>query len=65
MTEIRTVAVFCGAQPGNDPVYRAAAEALGRGLADAGMTLVFGGGSIGLMGAVADAALGAGGGSSA
>jgi uncharacterized protein (TIGR00730 family) len=61
MPEIRTVAVFCGAQSGNDPIYRRAAEALGRGLARAGMTLVFGGGSIGLMGAMADAVLGAGG----
>ncbi|MBV9654458.1 MAG: TIGR00730 family Rossman fold protein [Acetobacteraceae bacterium] len=59
--EIRSVAVFCGAQPGKDPVYREAAAALGRGLARAGMTLVFGGGSIGLMGAVADAVLGSGG----
>jgi uncharacterized protein (TIGR00730 family) len=61
MAEIKTVAVFCGAQAGDDPAYRAAAEALGRGLAQAGMTLVFGGGRIGLMGAVADAALAAGG----
>ncbi len=61
MPEIGTVAVFCGAQPGNDPVYREAARALGRGLARAGITLVFGGGSIGLMGAVADAVLRGGG----
>ncbi len=61
MAEIKTVAVFCGAQAGDDPAYRAAAEALGRGLAEAGMTLVFGGGRIGLMGAVADACLAAGG----
>lgn len=61
MLEIKTVAVFCGAQPGNSPVYVDAARNLGRGLAQAGMALVFGGGSIGLMGAVADAALEAGG----
>jgi uncharacterized protein (TIGR00730 family) len=61
MAEIKTVAVFCGAQAGDDPAYRAAAEALGRGLAEAGIRLVFGGGRIGLMGAVADAALEAGG----
>jgi uncharacterized protein (TIGR00730 family) len=61
MPDIKTVAVFCGAQPGTDPAYRAAAVALGQGLAQAGMRLVFGGGRIGLMGAVADAALTAGG----
>jgi len=61
MAEIRTVAVFCGAQAGDDPVYRAAASALGRGLAEAGIRLVFGGGRVGLMGAVADGALAAGG----
>jgi uncharacterized protein (TIGR00730 family) len=61
MAEIRTVAVFCGAQAGDDPAYRDAAVALGRGLAEAGISLVFGGGRIGLMGAVADAALAAGG----
>jgi len=61
MAEIRTVAVFCGAQAGDDPVYRAAASALGRGLAEAGIRLVFGGGRVGLMGAVADAVLAAGG----
>jgi uncharacterized protein (TIGR00730 family) len=61
MAEIKTVAVFCGAQAGDDPAYREAAKALGRGLAEAGIRLVFGGGRIGLMGAVADAALAAGG----
>ncbi len=61
MTQIHSVAVFCGARPGSSPVFRDAAAALGRGLAQAGMRLVFGGGRIGLMGAVADAALAAGG----
>jgi uncharacterized protein (TIGR00730 family) len=61
MAEIKTVAVFCGAQAGDNPAYRMAAQALGRGLAEAGIQLVFGGGRIGLMGAVADAALAAGG----
>jgi uncharacterized protein (TIGR00730 family) len=56
-----TVAVFCGAQPGNSPAYLAAATALGTGLALRGIRLVYGGGRIGLMGAVADAALAAGG----
>lgn len=58
---IRSVAVFCGTRPGHDPAHRAAAEALGAGLARAGMQLVYGGGSIGLMGVVAEAALQAGG----
>ncbi len=61
MPEIRAVAVFCGAHAGDDPVFRAAATALGHGMAEAGLSLVFGGGRIGLMGAVADAALAAGG----
>ncbi|HET6182578.1 MAG TPA: TIGR00730 family Rossman fold protein [Acetobacteraceae bacterium] len=61
MPAIRSVAVFCGAHAGSLPAYRQAAETLGRGLADAGIRLVFGGGRVGLMGALADAALAAGG----
>jgi uncharacterized protein (TIGR00730 family) len=61
MSEIHAVAVYCGSRTGNDPAYRAAAQALGHGLASAGMRLVYGGGRIGLMGLVADAALAAGG----
>ena len=61
MSDIHSVAVFCGASIGTAPAFRAAAEALGRGLATAGMRLVYGGGQVGLMGAVADAALAAGG----
>jgi uncharacterized protein (TIGR00730 family) len=61
MSEIRSVVVFCGSHPGRDPVYRHAARALGQGLAEAGVKLIFGGGRIGLMGAIADAALAAGG----
>lgn len=57
----RAVCVYCGAQSGNDPRFREAAEALGRGLAARGATLVYGGGSVGLMGVVADAVLAAGG----
>jgi uncharacterized protein (TIGR00730 family) len=57
----KSVAVFCAAANGNDPVYRAAAEELGRSIAEAGLGLVYGGGKTGLMGAVADAALAAGG----
>ncbi len=58
---LRSVCVFCGASPGANPVYREAAENLGRHLAERGLTLVYGGGAVGLMGAVADAALAAGG----
>ena len=61
MPEIKSVAVFCGAQPGHDPACREAATELGAGLAHAGMRLVYGGGRVGLMGAVADAALAGGG----
>ncbi len=55
--QIRSVAVFCGSRFGHDPAFRAAAEALGRGLAQAGLRLVYGGGRVGLMGVVADAVL--------
>jgi uncharacterized protein (TIGR00730 family) len=61
MSQIHAVAVFCGSRTGHDPAYRAAAEALGHGLAKAGIRLVYGGGRIGLMGVMADAALAAGG----
>ena len=61
MTEIRSLCVFCGSREGNDPAYRAAAIDLGRQLAQRGIRLVYGGGSIGLMGIVADAVLAAGG----
>jgi predicted Rossmann-fold nucleotide-binding protein len=53
--------VYCGSNAGARPAYRAAAEAVGRLLAARGIGLVYGGGNVGLMGAVADAALGAGG----
>jgi uncharacterized protein (TIGR00730 family) len=55
------VCVFCGSSPGARPAYREAAEALGRLLAAQGRTLVYGGGNVGLMGTVADAALAGGG----
>jgi hypothetical protein len=61
MSEIHAVAVYCGSRIGNDPAYRAAARELGHGLATAGIRLVYGGGRIGLMGVMADAALAAGG----
>jgi uncharacterized protein (TIGR00730 family) len=56
MTEIRSAAVFCGASFGHQPAWREAALALGEGLAKRGIRLVYGGGSLGLMGAVAEGA---------
>jgi uncharacterized protein (TIGR00730 family) len=61
MPDIKSVAVFCGSSAGADPAFAAGARALGRGLAAAGIRLVYGGGRVGLMGAVADAVLQAGG----
>jgi len=58
---MKSVCVFCGSNPGNDPVYAAAARAMGAEIARRGMVLVYGGGAVGLMGIVADAALEAGG----
>ncbi len=57
----RAVAVFCGSRAGHDPAGHAASVALGRGLAARGIGLIYGGGRVGLMGAVADAVLAAGG----
>jgi uncharacterized protein (TIGR00730 family) len=57
----RRIGVYCGASEGNHPAFRAEAEALGEAIAAAGMALVYGGASRGLMGAVADAALRRGG----
>lgn len=56
-----SVCVFCGSRPGNDPAYVAAARETGTAIAERGWRLVYGGGQIGIMGAVADAALAAGG----
>jgi len=55
----RSVCVFCGSSPGARPAYLAAARALGEALARRGLTLVYGGASVGLMGSLADAALAA------
>lgn len=56
----RRVAVYCGSAPGNNPAFLAEATALGRAIATAGLGMVYGGASVGLMGAVADAALAGG-----
>jgi len=52
--------VFCASNPGRVPSYRAAATGFGRALGERGLELVYGGGKVGLMGALADAALAAG-----
>ncbi|HEU4454061.1 MAG TPA: TIGR00730 family Rossman fold protein [Longimicrobium sp.] len=61
MEKIERVCVFCGSNPGARPVYAEAARALGRTLAERGIGLVYGGAHVGLMGAVADTVLAAGG----
>jgi uncharacterized protein (TIGR00730 family) len=58
---LRAVCVFCGSSAPADPRYRDAARALGALVARRGVDLVYGGGSLGLMGELADAALGQGG----
>lgn len=58
---LTSVCVFCGASAGANPAYREAAEAMGRAIAERKLTLVYGGGAVGLMGIVADAAMAAGG----
>ena len=61
MNTIRSVCVYCGSSPGNDDLYVKAGHALGRSIAQAGLELIYGGGGKGIMGAVADGALRAGG----
>lgn len=61
MSELRRMCVFCGSNTGSNPAYRRLAEQLGRTLAARGLGVVYGGGRVGLMGAVADGALAAGG----
>jgi uncharacterized protein (TIGR00730 family) len=58
---VRSICVFCGASSGHDRRYAAAATATGETIARRGIRLVYGGGRLGLMGALADAALAAGG----
>lgn len=58
---LRSICVFCGSMPGDRPEYLQAAAALGALLAERGIAIVYGGGHVGMMGALADAALAAGG----
>lgn len=60
-SEVNSLCVFCGSSKGGNGLYAAAAADLGRLLARRGLTLVYGGGNVGLMGVLARAALGEGG----
>jgi uncharacterized protein (TIGR00730 family) len=57
--DLKSICVFCGSSSGLRSVYKLAAEAMGKALAQRGISLVYGGGNVGLMGVVADAALAA------
>ena len=61
MSTIKTVCVYCGSGPGTNPRFMESAKALGKALADGGIRLVYGGGSVGMMGAVATSVLDHGG----
>lgn len=58
---MKTICVYCGSNAGSDPAYAALAQTLGKRLAQEDITLVYGGGNVGLMGIVADAVLAGGG----
>ena len=61
MSTLKRICVYCGSGPGSDPAFVAAARAFGAALADNGIGLVYGGGSVGLMGELANAVLDRGG----
>jgi uncharacterized protein (TIGR00730 family) len=61
MSKINALCVYCGSSPGTDPAFLTAAQALGKILAENDVRLVYGGGSVGLMGALAQAVLDHGG----
>jgi uncharacterized protein (TIGR00730 family) len=58
---MKSVAVYCGSSSGNQEIYTQQAQEMGRELARRGLTLVYGGGCVGLMGTIADAVLAEGG----
>ncbi|MBR0556190.1 TIGR00730 family Rossman fold protein [Ciceribacter sp. L1K23] len=60
-TSVKSICVYCGSQPGRDPAHMAAGRALGRSIAVHGLRLVYGGGTKGIMGAVAAGVLSNGG----
>lgn len=57
MQPLRSICVYCGSQPGTDPDFVSAAREFGKVLAENKVTLVYGGGSVGLMGELADSVL--------
>jgi uncharacterized protein (TIGR00730 family) len=61
MSGIKSICVYCASGPGNNPAFIAAARSFGRVLAENGIRLVYGGGAVGLMGALADSVLDHGG----
>jgi len=61
MSKINAICVYCGSSPGTEPAFVEAARKFGKILADNGVRLVYGGGSVGLMGALAEAVLDHGG----
>lgn len=61
VSKIRTICVYCGSSPGTDPAFVEAARAFGTILANNGIRLVFGGGAVGIMGAIAKSVLDHGG----
>ena len=61
MNKIKTVCVYCGSGPGTNPRFVETAQALGKIFADNNVRLVYGGGSVGLMGAIAKSTLDHGG----
>ncbi|MEM7568422.1 MAG: TIGR00730 family Rossman fold protein [Pseudomonadota bacterium] len=58
---VKSICVFCGSSSGNDPLYEGAGREVGKTLAQRGIQVVYGGASVGVMGAVADGAMAAGG----
>jgi uncharacterized protein (TIGR00730 family) len=61
MSKINALCVYCGSSPGNDPAFAAAAHAFGKILAENKVRLIYGGGSVGLMGALAESVVAHGG----
>jgi uncharacterized protein (TIGR00730 family) len=61
MSNIKSVCVYCGSGPGTDPAFVEAAERFGRELAANGVRLIYGGGKVGIMGAISRAVIEAGG----
>src|SRR5580693_5404152 len=61
MSKINALCVYCGSSPGNDPAFAAAARAFGKILAENKVRLIYGGGSVGLMGVLAESVVAHGG----